>query len=99
MCPLFSRLSFACAHPELLKIPTVLKGFPRIVLDTLIVIASNAYQESVVCLNKKQSRSVDAWPFSYFTRSKEGAEGVDEYEEAVLSGHSRAARCTDELSS
>lgn len=45
-------LFFACAHPELLKIPTVLKGFPLIVLDALISIASNAYQKSVVCLNK-----------------------------------------------
>lgn len=46
------RLSFACAHPELLKMPTILKGFPLIVLDALIVIASNAYQKSIVCLNK-----------------------------------------------
>lgn len=50
--PCSPRLSFTCAHPELLKIPTVLKGFPHIVLDALIVIASNAYQESVFVSTK-----------------------------------------------
>jgi len=39
-------------HPELLKIPTVLKGFPFIVQEALAGIVSNAYQKGLVFLNK-----------------------------------------------
>lgn len=39
-------------HPELLKIPTALKGFPFIVQEALADIVSNAYQKGLVFLNK-----------------------------------------------
>lgn len=80
---------FSPTHPELLKIPTALKGFPFIVQEALGGLVSNAYQKGLVFSQQKQTRSVDAWSFSSFPLRKERVKSVDDYDETVFLGHIR----------
>lgn len=52
--PMFPVLPYT--HPELLKIPTALKGFPFIVHEALPSIDSNAYQKGPDFLQQKESK-------------------------------------------